>query len=238
MKGIILAGGKGTRLSPFTKLIKKELLPVYNKPLIYYPIVTLRDSGIDDIILISDPRNVHAFIDVIGEGEEIGVRIRYAIQNKQLGVADALKNANPFFTKQESVAVILGDNIFTNNFKEAIDNFTDGACIALKEVNDPERFGIATLKDNKIIKIVEKPKLPESNLAAIGFYIYDDTLFNRLNTLSPSARGEYEITDINNQYLAEEKLRFTTVHGEWFDAGTFDSLLQASNYFFKSHYKK
>jgi len=231
MKGIILAGGKGTRLAPFTRLIKKELLPVYDKPLIYYPLVTLRNSGIDDIILVSDPRNVHAFIDVIGEGEDLGVRIRYTIQNKQLGIADALKNARPFFTEGESAAVILGDNILTENFAETIKNFKDGACIALKEVSDPERFGIATLEGDRVVKIIEKPKEPESNLAAIGFYVYDGTLFDKIDKLVPSARGEYEITDVNNQYLEEGKLKYVMVKEKWFDAGTFDSLLEASNFF-------
>jgi glucose-1-phosphate thymidylyltransferase len=231
MKGIILAGGKGTRLSPFTRLIKKELLPVYDRPLIYYPLITLKDSGIDDIILVSDPRNVHAFIDVIGEGEDLGIKIRYTIQNKQLGIADALKNAKPFFGEGEPAAVILGDNIFTENFAETVSGFSEGACIALKEVPDPERFGIATLEGDRVVKIVEKPKEPESNLAAIGLYIYDGTFFDKIDALVPSARGEYEITDVNNQYLAEGKLKYVMVKDKWFDAGTFDSLLEASNYF-------
>lgn len=231
MKGIITAGGKGTRLAPFTRLIKKELLPVYDKPLIYYPLLTLRNSGIDDIILVSDPYNLHAFLDVVGEGEELGIRIRYTIQNKQLGIANALKNASPFFSGGEQAAVILGDNIFTENFAEAVKDFSGGACIALKEVSDPERFGIATVEGDRVIKLVEKPKEPETNLAAVGFYIYDETLFERIETIVPSARGEYEITDLNNQYLAEGKLKSVKVKGEWFDAGTFDSLLNASNYF-------
>jgi glucose-1-phosphate thymidylyltransferase len=231
MKGVILAGGKGTRLAPFTRLIKKELLPVYDKPLIYYPLITLKNSGIDDIVLVSDPRNIHAFLDVIGEGEDLGMRIRYTIQNKQLGIADALKNARPFFAEGESAAVILGDNILTEDFAEAVRNFSDGACIALKEVSDPERFGIATLDGDRVVKIVEKPKEPESNLAAIGFYIYDGSFFDKIDKLIPSARGEYEITDLNNQYLKEGKLKYVMVKGRWFDAGTFDSLLEASNFF-------
>ncbi|MCK9187414.1 MAG: sugar phosphate nucleotidyltransferase [Candidatus Colwellbacteria bacterium] len=231
MKGIILAGGRGTRLAPFTRLIKKELLPVYNKPLIYYPLMTLRNSGIDDVILVSDPYNIHAFLDVIGEGEDLGMRIRYAIQNRQLGIADAIMQAKIFFEEGEPVAVILGDNIFTENFKEAVKEFSKGACIAVTQVSDPERFGVVSMEGDRVVKIIEKPEKPESNWAAVGFYVYDGTVFKRIEKLVPSARGEYEITDVNNQYLQEGSLKCAKMKGEWFDAGTFDSLLSASNYF-------
>lgn len=231
MKGIILAGGKGTRLAPFTRLIKKELLPVYNKPLIYYPLKTLKDSGVDDIILVSDPHNVHAFLDVLGEGEELGMKVQYTIQNKQLGIANALYHARPFVREGEPVAVILGDNIFTENFASAVKKFSKGAAIAVTQVSDPERFGVVAMEGDKVVKIVEKPKKPESNWAAVGFYLYDGTIFKKIEKLVPSARGEYEITDVNNQYLSEGMLKCIKMEGKWFDAGTFDSLLEAGNYF-------
>ncbi len=231
MKGIVLAAGRGTRLAPFTKLIKKELLPVYNKPLICYPLETLRESGITDIVLISDPKNVQSFLDVIGEGEELGMKIQYTIQNKQLGMAHAVYQAKTFIEKGESVAVIAGDNVFNEDFEMAVRGFTDGALIAVTEVNDPSRFGVVSFEGDVVTKIVEKPKEPESNWASVGFYLYDGTLFDKIEKLNPSARGEYEITDVNNQYIKEGLMRCVKMDGKWFDAGTFDSLLEASNYF-------
>jgi glucose-1-phosphate thymidylyltransferase len=234
MKGIILAGGRGTRLAPFTKLIKKELLPVYDKPLIYYPINTLKESGITDIVLVSDPANVSAFLNVIGEGEELGVKIQYTIQNKQLGIANALYQVRPFVDKDESTAVILGDNIFTENFEETVRGFTHpGAVIAMTRVSDPERFGVVHFEGDKVTKIVEKPKEPESDWIIPGMYFYDSTVFSKIENLNPSARGEYEITDVNNQYVDEGNMKCVKMEGKWFDAGTFDSLLEASNYFSK-----
>lgn len=231
MKGVILAGGKGTRLAPFTRLIKKELLPVYDKPLIYYPLETLKQSGITDIVLVSDPRNVQSFLDVLGEGDDMGIKIQYTIQNKQLGIANALYQARPFIDKDENIAVMLGDNIFTENFEMAVRGFNDGAVIAVTEVKDPERFGVVSFEGDRVTKIVEKPKEPESNWVSVGFYLYDNTLFDKIEKLNPSARGEYEITDVNNQYLSEGKMRCVKMDGKWFDAGTFDSLLEASNFF-------
>jgi glucose-1-phosphate thymidylyltransferase len=232
MKGIILAGGKGTRLAPFTRLIKKELLPVYDKPLIYYPINTLKESGITDIVLVSDPSNVSAFLNVIGEGEDLGVKIQYAIQNKQLGIANALYQVRPFVEKDESIAVILGDNIFTESFENTVRGFTDpGAAIVMTQVKDPERFGVVHFEGDKVIKIVEKPKEPESNWIIPGLYFYDNTIFSKIEKLNPSARGEYEITDVNNQYVEEGTMKCVKANSKWFDAGTFDSLLEASNYF-------
>ncbi|MDD4930802.1 MAG: sugar nucleotidyltransferase, partial [Candidatus Colwellbacteria bacterium] len=225
MKGVILAGGRGTRLAPFTRLIKKELLPVYDKPLIYYPLETLKQSGITDIILVSDPRNIQSFLDVLGEGEDMGIKIQYTIQNKQLGIANALYQARPFIDKEENTAVMLGDNIFTENFETAVRDFTDGgATIAVTQVKDPERFGVVSFEGDKVTKIVEKPKEPESDWVSVGFYLYDNTLFDKIEKLNPSARGEYEITDVNNQYLDEGKMRCVKMDGKWFDAGTFDSL--------------
>jgi glucose-1-phosphate thymidylyltransferase len=193
--------------------------------------MTLKNSGIDDIVLVSDPHNVHAFLDVIGEGEELGMKIRYTVQNKQLGIANALMQTRVFIEEGESVAVILGDNIFTENFSEAVEKFTVGASIAVTQVGDPERFGVVTMEGDRVVKIVEKPKEPESNWAAVGFYMYDGTLFEKLDKLVPSARGEYEITDVNNYYLKEGLLNCIKMKGKWFDAGTFDSLLEASNFF-------
>lgn len=237
MKGVILAGGRGTRLAPFTKLIKKELLPVYDKPLIYYPLDTLKQSGVTDIVLVSDPRNVQPFIDVLGEGEEMGLKIQYTIQNKQLGIANALYQARPFVEKGESIAVMLGDNIFTENFEMAVRGFTEGAVIGVTQVKDPERFGVVSFEGDKVTKIVEKPKEPESDWACVGFYLFDSTIFDKIEKLNPSARGEYEITDVNNQYLSEGKMRCVKMEGKWFDAGTFDSLLEAANFFSQKNVK-
>jgi len=237
MKGVILAGGRGTRLAPFTKLIKKELLPVYDKPLIYYPLDTLKQSGVTDIVLVSDPRNVQPFLDVLGEGEEMGLKIQYTIQNKQLGIANALYQARPFVEKGESIAVMLGDNIFTENFEMAVRGFTEGAVIGVTQVKDPERFGVVSFEGDRVTKIVEKPKEPESDWACVGFYLFDSTIFDKIEKLNPSARGEYEITDVNNQYLNEGKMRCVKMEGKWFDAGTFDSLLEASNFFSQKNIK-
>ena len=231
MKGIVLAGGRGTRLAPFTKLIKKELLPVYDKPLIYYPLKTLKDSGITDVVIVSDPKNIQSFLDVIGEGEDLGMKIQYAIQNKQLGMSHAVYQAKTFIEKGESVAVIAGDNIFDENFEMVVRGFTEGAVIAVTEVKDPSRFGVVSFDGDVVTKIVEKPKEPETNWAAVGFYLYDGTVFDKIEKLNPSARGEYEITDVNNMYIGDGVMRCVKMEGKWFDAGTFDSLLEASNYF-------
>ncbi len=232
MKGVIIAGGKGTRLYPLTKVVNKNILQVYDKPLIYYPILTLRDAGIKDILLISGPGHAGQFLDLLGSGKELGVDLSYDIQEEPKGVAHCIAVAEDFADKGP-IAVILGDNIYEDNLKEAIDDFKKqgkGAKVALKQVHDPERFGVAELGKDKIVSIVEKPKKPKSNWIVVGFYLYDNRVFDVIRTLKLSDRGEYEITDLNNKYLKEGTLTGYKLKGEWIDAGTFDSLLRANKF--------
>lgn len=231
MKGVILAGGQGTRLRPFTKLINKHLLPVYNKPLIYYPILTLKNAGIDEILITSGKEALPHFKKLLGDGKQFGVRLAYAAQDGALGIAHALGLAEKF-AKGSKIAVMLGDNIFVNHdqIKTGVNNFLKekGAKFFLKSVPDPERFGVARINRKKIVSIVEKPKKPQSNLAVTGFYLYDPDVFEMVKKIKPSARGELEITDVNNHYVKSGLAGFEIVEGDWIDAGTFDSLLQAS----------
>lgn len=232
MKGVIVAGGKGTRLYPLTKVVNKNILQVYDKPLIYYPILTLRDAGIKDILLISGPGHAGQFLDLLGSGKELGVDLSYDIQEEPKGVAHCIAVAEDF-ADDGPIAVILGDNIYEDNLKEAIDDFKKqgkGAKVALKQVHDPERFGVAELGGDKIVSIVEKPKKPKSNWIVVGFYLYDNRVFDVIRTLKISERGEYEITDLNNKYLKEGTLTGYKLKGEWIDAGTFDSLLKANKF--------
>ena len=230
MKAVVLAGGKGTRLRPFTYIIKKELLPVYDKPLIYYPLDTLRRSGIDDIAIVTDPKHLASFIEIIGDGKELGIKISYTIQNEPLGMANALYSARHLVGKKESIAVINGDNIFEEDFRNAVKNFKGGAQIVIIQVPDPERSGVVYFKGNTVLRIEEKPSNPASNWIAPGFYLYDEKVFSMIEVLKPSPRGEYEITDINNMYIKEKKMGYIKAKGKWFDAGTFDSLLDAANF--------
>ncbi len=225
MKGIILAGGLGTRLHPLTLITNKHLLPVYNKPMILYPLETLKHAGITDIMLVSGKEHGGHFMNFLGSGKEYGVKLSYALQNGSGGIAEALGLAEEF-GKDSKVAVILGDNIYEDDFTESIKDFEglDGAMIFLKKVPDPQRFGVAEIEGDKIVSIEEKPKNPKSDLIASGLYLYDPDVFEKIKRLKPSGRGELEITDIQNMYLAEGRLYFSILDGFWSDAGTFESL--------------
>jgi len=233
MKGIILAGGFGTRLAPLTKITNKHLLPVYDKPMILYPLDTLKKSGIEEILIVCGREHAGHFMQFLGSGKDYGVRLSFALQDKNNGgIADALSYGEDF-ADGESVAVILGDNIFEYDFAKEVKDFNDGAMAFFKKVSDPERFGVPTFsKDNKIVVgVEEKPKKPKSSYAQTGFYLFDANVFSVIKTLTPSARGELEMTDAVNRYIKEGKLSFSFVKGMWLDAGTFDSLLKASVFF-------
>ena len=227
MKGIILAGGTGSRLYPLTKVTNKHLLPVYDKPMIYYPLQTLVDAGITEIMIVSGRGHAGHFLELLGSGADFGVHLTYEIQEKAGGIAQALGLADDF-VDNEPVTVLLGDNIFQDNVRTAVETFKEGARIFLKEVPDAKRFGVAEIKAKKIFSIEEKPAKPKSNLAVTGLYIYDSGVFEIIRTLKPSGRGELEITDVNNEYIRMEKMDFSMLHGYWSDAGTFESLFRAS----------
>jgi len=230
MKGVILAGGLGTRLMPLTMITNKHLLPVYNKPMILYPINTLKNSGIQEVMIVCGREHAGDFMNFLGSGRQHGIKLSYALQDKNNGgIADALSFAEDFGDKG-SLAVILGDNIFENNFKSDINKFKDGAMVFLKKVKDPERFGVPVFDDvrDTIIKIEEKPKTPKSNYAQTGFYIFDNKVFDIIKTLKPSGRGELEITDVVNDYINNNKLKFSLVRGSWSDAGTIESITEIS----------
>lgn len=236
MKGIILAGGMGTRLYPLTKVTNKHLLPVYNKPMIFYPINTLIKAGITDIMVVTGGPHCGDFMSILKNGQQLGIKhLEYAYQEDEGGIADALSLAENF-AEGESVTVILGDNTSDSDISEPVTNFKEGALIFLKKVPDPQRFGIATFdpKDSsKIIKITEKPKEPDSDMAVTGVYIYDNQVFDFIRQIKPSDRGELEITDVNNKYVEKEQLSWSELKGYWWDAGTFDTLLEANNYWAK-----
>jgi len=232
IKGVVLAGGSGTRLRPITKVVSKHLLPVGEKPLIYYPIKTLRDSGIKNILIVCGSEHTDQYVKVLGSGRELGVRLSYAIQQKPIGIAQGLGLARTFVEGQK-VALILGDNLFGDNFKNFVDDFKKkkhGATVVIKEVSDPHRFGVVKFDKagKEIINITEKPKNPSSNWAVTGFYLYDNRVFDVIKTLKPSDRGEYEITDVNNYYINEGTMDFIKAKKFWIDAGTFDSLHRAN----------
>ncbi|MGH9402373.1 MAG: sugar phosphate nucleotidyltransferase [Terriglobia bacterium] len=231
MKGVVLAGGTGSRLYPLTRVTNKHLLPVYDRPMIYYPIQTLVDAGIKDILLVTGGQNAGEFLRLLGNGKDFGLQhINYTYQEGEGGIADALRLAEHFADGQP-VCVVLGDNIIETNIIEARQEFdrqASGARIILKEVSDPERFGVPVFENDRIARIEEKPKQPKSRYAVIGIYLYDGTVFDRIRKLKPSGRGEFEITDVNNQYLAENSLAYSTLDGWWTDAGTFESLLRAN----------
>jgi glucose-1-phosphate thymidylyltransferase len=232
MKGVVLAGGKGTRLLPLTKVVNKNILPIYNKPLIYYPILTLKEAGIRDILIISGPGHAGQFLDLLGSGKDLGVDLSYDIQEEPKGIAHGLAIAEDFADNGQ-VALILGDNIFGDSLKKAVDDFKKqekGAKIIIKRVPDPERFGVVKFnrKGDKIAKIIEKPKNPPTNWMVTGFYLYDNRVFDIIKKLKPSGRGEYEITDLNNFYVKEGIMTYQKVKGKWIDAGVFDSLLEAN----------
>jgi len=228
MKGIILAGGSGTRLHPLTKVTSKQLLPVYDKPMIYYPLNTLLRAGINDILIIVTPDRSGDFMNLLGSGKEFGARFSYEVQDRPEGLAQALIIGEDFID-DESCALILGDNIFTDCLSEAVKNFKSGAKIFAKKVHDPERFGVVEIDESgKVIALTEKPARPKSNFAQTGFYLYDNRAAGFAKSLRPSKRGELEIVDLNNKYLELGELQCEIVPGEWIDAGTFESLHQAS----------
>jgi len=231
MKGVILAGGLGTRLYPLTKVTNKHLLPIYDKPMIYYPIQTLINAGIDDILIVTGGNNAGDFLKLLGNGKEFGLKhINYTYQEGEGGIAEALGLAE-FFASGEKICVVLGDNIIEKNIRKAVENFRrqkEGAKILLKEVPDPQRFGVPELKGDRIVRIEEKPKSPKSHYAVIGIYLFDQEVFNFIKTLKPSDRGELEITDVNNQYIEKGLMTWDILKGWWTDAGTFESLLRAN----------
>jgi glucose-1-phosphate thymidylyltransferase len=232
MKGVVLAGGTGSRLFPLTKITNKHLLPIYDKPMIYYPIRTLVDAGIRDILIVTGGRNAGDFLRLLANGKEFGLtHLNFTYQEGEGGIADALGLAE-HFADGSKLCVILGDNLIEGSIREAADEFRRqerGAKILLKQVQDAERFGVAEIQDGRIVAIEEKPLRPKSNYAVTGIYMYDGTVFDKIRTLVPSRRGELEITDVNNAYIQEGAMTFNHLEGWWTDAGTFDSLLRASN---------
>tara|TARA_Y100000310_G_scaffold96377_1_gene94147 strand:- start:506 stop:1213 length:708 start_codon:yes stop_codon:yes gene_type:complete len=227
MKGVLLAGGTGSRLLPLTKVTNKHLLPVYDKPMIYYPIETLKSMGIKDILIVSGAEHCGHILNLLGSGRERGLSLSYEIQDEAGGIAQALGLAESF-AAGDSVAVILGDNIFQD--KLDVSDFKEGARVFLKEVKDPERFGVAEIEENKIKSIEEKPKSPKSNFAVTGLYVYENSVFDIIKTIKPSERGELEISDVNSSYVQTGKISFNILEGYWSDAGTFESLHRASSY--------
>ena len=232
LKGVVLAGGTGSRLFPLTRVTNKHLLPVYDRPMVFYPIQTLVDAGITDILLVTGGHSAGDFLRLLGNGKDFGLQhLSYAYQEGEGGIADALRLAE-HFADGDSICVVLGDNIIETNIVEGCDKFREnghGAHIFLKEVPNPQRFGVPVFEGGRIARIEEKPAHPKSNYAVTGFYLYDGTVFEKIRTLKPSGRGELEITDLNNQYIAEGAMQHSVLEGWWTDAGTFESLLLASN---------
>lgn len=227
MKGIILAGGAGTRLYPLTKVTSKQLLPVYNKPMINYPLETLIKAGIKDILIIVAPDHAGDFLKLLGSGTKFNCDFTYEIQDKPEGLAQAFLIGENFIG-EDSTTLILGDNLFEDDFTQAIQSFTTGGRVFAKQVPDPQRFGVVAFdQEQKVTSIEEKPAQPKSNYAVTGLYIYDHSVIEKVKSLQPSPRGELEITDLNNLYLQENSLDVAFVKGEWFDTGTFESMHQA-----------
>jgi len=238
MKGIILAGGLGTRLSPLTKITNKHLLPIYDKPMIFYPLQTLVNAGISDILLVTGGNNAGDFLRLLGNGHEFGLKgLQYAYQEREGGIADALALAE-LFSEGVKIAVMLGDNIIEGNIVKAVNEFQrqpEGAKILLKEVDNPQDYGVAQIKGDKVVHIDEKPKKPVSNFAVIGIYMYDATVFNIVKTLKPSGRGELEITDVNNVYIKKGKMTYDVLEGWWADAGaSIERLLKVNTMVYES----
>jgi glucose-1-phosphate thymidylyltransferase len=231
LRGVILAGGLGKRLDPLTRITNKHLLPVYCKPMIYYPIETLVEAGIRDILIVTGGNNAGDFLRLLGNGAEFGLKhINYTYQRGEGGIAEALDLAK-HFAQDDKIIVILGDNLIEKSIKKYVEDFMkqdEGAKILLKKVPDPERFGVAEIKGNKILKIEEKPGKPKSDLAVTGIYMYDSRVFDITKTLKPSRRGELEITDVNNRYIEWGEMTFDVLDGWWTDCGTFESLLRAN----------
>jgi len=244
MKGVILAGGKATRLYPLTLSINKHLLPIYDKPVIYYAIEKLVNSGVDKIMIVTSPDKIGTFVDLIGSGQNFisqqtgkQIQIVYGVQNTASGIADGLYIAKDY-VGNENCVLYLGDNIFEDDISDEIKSFQSGAVVFLKQVKDPRRFGVALIDEqNNVTVIEEKPDDPKSDLAVVGLYIYDNSVFNKMIGQPKSSRGEYEITHLNNKYIAEGKLRAARLKKEWFDIGTFDSLLEAGQFMKDKHGK-
>jgi glucose-1-phosphate thymidylyltransferase len=232
MKGVVLAGGLGSRLFPLTKVTNKHLLPVYNEPMIYYPIKTLVNAGIEEILIVTGGNNAGEFLRLLGNGSEFGLKhLNYTYQEGEGGIAAALSLAE-HFADNGKIVVVLGDNIIEKNIRKAVDAFRkqkDGARIMLKEVPDPQRFGVPVFEGDRIVRVEEKPAKPASQYAVIGIYMYDERVFDFIKTLKPSQRGELEITDVNNFYIHDGKMEWDIIDGWWSDAGTFESLQYAGN---------
>ena len=230
MKGVILAGGLGTRLAPLTRVTNKHLLPVYNKPMIYYPLECLINAGLEEIMIVTGGNDAGDFLRLLGNGNALGLQdLHYTYQEGEGGIADALRLAE-HFAEGQKIVVVLGDNIIETNIRKAVGEFFAqgrGAKILLKEVPDPQRFGVAEVDGKRLVGIEEKPAKPRSNLAVIGIYMYDRQVFDFIRTLKPSARGELEITDVNNAYLEQGTMTYDILEGWWTDAGTFESLHRA-----------
>ena len=230
LKGVILAGGLGTRLYPLTKVTSKHLLPVGNEPMVFHSVKRLAAAGVTDILIVTNPEYVGDFVNALGSGKDFGCEFTYRVQEEAKGIAHALALAEGF-ANNGRIAVLLGDNIFETSIQHAIDDFQaqpEGARVLLKQVPDPERYGVAVLnRDDRIVAIEEKPEHPKSNYAVVGAYFYDASVFDIIRTIAPSARGEYEITAVNNAYMQRGELAYSFVKGKWVDAGTFDSLSEA-----------
>ena len=232
MKGVVLAGGLGTRLRPLTSVTNKHLLPVYDQPMIFYPIRTLVNAGITDIMVVTGGSSAGEFLRLLGNGKAFGLQhLNYAYQEGEGGIAEALSLVE-HFAAGDPVCVVLGDNIIEGNIRAAVASYREqgrGAKIMLKKVSDPQRFGVPKLDGRKVVYIEEKPKAPQSDYAVIGVYMYDSGVYDIIRSLAPSARGELEITDVNNAYIARQEMTWEELDGWWTDAGTFESLLRASN---------
>lgn len=237
MKGIILAGGRATRLRPLTKITSKQLLPVYNKPMIFYPIETLVKAGITEILIIIAPEYAGHFLHLLGSGKEFGAKFTYEIQEEPRGLSDAFLIGEDFIG-DDSVTMILGDNIFDYDFSETIRGFEKGAMVFAKEVHDPQRYGVIEFDEDKnVLSIVEKPDNPKSNYAMVGMYICDNRVSSYAKSITPSDRGEIEITDTINKYLEQNELKVGIIDGMWEDAGTFDSLFRVNKYWYEKAQK-
>ena len=232
MKGVVLAGGLGSRLKPLTKVTNKHLLPIYNQPMIYYPIQTLINAGIDDIMIVTGGNSAGDFLKLLGNGKDFGLKhLNYTYQEGEGGIADALSLVE-HFADDKPICVVLGDNIIEGNIRQAAEDYRRqkaGAKILLKKVHDPQRFGVPELDGERVLQIEEKPENPQSDYAVIGIYFYDSDVFDVIKTLVPSGRGELEITDVNNHYINQNSMTWTELEGWWSDAGTFESLLHSTN---------
>lgn len=236
LKGVVLAGGTGSRLMPLTKVTNKHLLPVGQKPMIYYPIEKLIAIGIEEILIVTGLEHMGDVVNLLGSGTNFGCRFTYKVQDQAGGIAQALALAENF-AKGDPIVVILGDNIFEDSLKDYSDKFLaqeKGARILLQKVENPKRFGVAEIVDDKVVSIVEKPENPTSDYAVTGIYFYDDAVFDIIRTLKPSGRGEFEITHVNEAYIKKGQLGFNILEGWWTDAGTFESLSKANELVFEN----